>query len=98
MSVYQVEEIYQKDNHSFTIKWSDGIEKNYRLSDLQKKCPCANCWDEVTREQKVDPNMVNDDVKAKKITSVGRYGLRVQFSEGCSLGIYGFDQMRKDFS
>ena len=98
MSVYQVEAIEQKDNYTFTIKWSDGVEKNYRLSDLQRRCPCANCLDEVTGEQNVDPKMVNEYVQAKNIKSVGRYALQIRFTEGCSLGIYDFDQMRKYFS
>ena len=97
MTVYQVEEIAQKDNFAFTIKWTDGKIVDYRLSDIQKMCPCASCRDEATGQQKVDPLTIDETVKAKRIASVGRYALRVDFSNGCSSGIYSFDDLRNNF-
>ena len=40
--------IEQKNNHIFSVAWSDGTKQDFRLSDLQKQCPCAGCVDEVT--------------------------------------------------
>lgn len=98
MTPFQIQEIRQKDNYTFTILWTDGKEIDYRLSDLQKRCPCANCRDEITAEQKVDVNTIDPDVKARRVISVGRYALRVDFTSGCSLGIFGFDQLRQEIS
>lgn len=94
VTTYRIEEIKQKDNHTFTIKWTDGVEKDYRLSDLQKRCPCANCVDEASGVRVVNPETIDESVKARKISSVGRYAIRVDFTSGCSLGIYSYEDLR----
>lgn len=88
-----VKEIYQKNNHTFSILWSDGSLADYRLSDLQRRCPCAGCVDEVTGLRLSHAKPVDNDVKAITIKNVGRYALKIQFSEGCSTGIYSFDML-----
>lgn len=88
-----IRHIEQKDNNSFTIKWSDGKIADYRLSDLQKNCPCANCNDEVTGKKLLNERSVKSDVRAVRIVSVGHYAMRVQFTSGCSTGIYSFDML-----
>lgn len=89
-----IRNIKQMDSHSFQIEWSDGMLDSFRLSELQKCCPCAKCVDETTNERRVSAPAVSEDVKAKVIQSVGRYALRIQFTEGCSSGIYHFDFLR----
>lgn len=81
--------IQQKDSKTFTIVWNDGMEYDYQLGDLQKQCPCANCVDETTGKR--INRIVEDDVSAKRIVSVGRYALKIEFSKGCSMGIFSFD-------
>jgi ATP-binding protein involved in chromosome partitioning len=90
----QLQKIYQKDNYTFVIEWSDGVMREYRLSELQKECPCAGCVDESTGKRKVDPSHLREDVKAIRISNVGSYALRIQFSSGCSNGIYELDLLR----
>lgn len=92
---YRVKHIEQKDNYTFTIKWSDGESIDYRLCDLQKRCPCASCVDEVTGKRLLDASQVREDVKAKRIMSVGRYALKIDFTSGCSYGIFTFDMLRE---
>ncbi len=89
-----VSQIWQKNNYTFSIQWNDGVVQDFRLCDLQRNCPCANCTDENTGKQLVDPRTVSDDVKAVVIRSVGRYGLQIRFTSGCSTGIYSFDRLR----
>lgn len=86
--------IWQKDNYTFTIEWNDETQQDFRLCDLQRTCPCANCIDENTGKPLVDPKTVQDQVSAVAIRSVGRYGLQIQFTSGCSTGIYSFDRLR----
>lgn len=95
MTALQIKEIKQKDNHHFTIEWTDGKIVDYRLSDLQKLCPCANCVDESTGERKVNSELVDEQVRAVKIASVGRYAVRIDFTSGCSTGIYSFEDLRR---
>jgi DUF971 family protein len=84
-----IKKIYQKSNYVFTIEWIDGKISDYCLSDIQKLCPCARCVDEVTGERL--SVSVPDDVTAIRIYNIGRYALKVDFSSGCSRGIYPYD-------
>jgi DUF971 family protein len=90
-----VRQIRQSNNYKFSITWSDGQEQHFRLSDLQKNCPCANCIDENTGQRVIDPKTIKEDVRAVYIRSVGRYALQIQFTAGCSTGIYSFDLLRR---
>ncbi len=89
-----VKQIWQKNNYTFSIQWNDGVVQDFRLCDLQRHCPCASCTDENTGQRLVDPRTIADEVKAVVIRSVGRYGLQVRFTSGCSMGIYSFDRLR----
>lgn len=90
-----IRQIKQKSNTTFSIIWNDGYEQNFLLSSLQKRCPCANCTDEQTGKQLVDPHAIKDEVRAIVIRNIGRYALQVQFTSGCSMGIYSFDMLRQ---
>ncbi len=87
-----IRKIWQKDNHTFTIEWSDGAVNDYRLSVLQKNCPCAGCG-AAGREPSYG-RAEQDDVRALRVSSVGRYALRIQFTSGCSKGIYSYEMLR----
>ena len=91
----EVEKIIQKDKHTFTVEWSDGLIVDFRLSDLQRLCPCAGCTDESTGKRLIDASAIADDLKASAIETVGRYALRINFNSGCSKGIYSFDFLRQ---
>jgi DUF971 family protein len=91
-----LEKIYQTDNYTFTIEWSDGIVTNYRLGELQRKCPCAACIDNKSKKITNDTSSYSD-VRAIRLFSVGRYALRIDFTRGCSQGIYSFDFLRECF-
>lgn len=93
--VVEVDKILQKDKYSFTVLWTDGIKADFRLSDLQKRCPCAGCTDEVTGKSLIDASTIPEDLRASNIESVGRYALRIKFNTGCDKGLYSFDFMRK---
>jgi DUF971 family protein len=90
-----IRQIEQVDNTSFVITWSDGLQARYKLNELQKRCPCAACIDEITGKRIIDEKNVKPDVRATRITSVGRYALRIQFTSGCSTGIYEFDLLHR---
>jgi ATP-binding protein involved in chromosome partitioning len=85
-----IRHIFQKDQTRFTIEWTDGKLKDYRLSDLQRACPCAVCGEKKTGDVRVDP-----EVEAVRIVNVGRYALRIEFTSGCSQGIYPFGFLHK---
>lgn len=87
----RIKKIYQIDSDSFEITWSDDKVKRYFLKDIQSRCPCAQCVDEMTGIRAAKGGHQKEAVRARRITSVGRYGLRIQFASGCSTGIYSYD-------
>jgi DUF971 family protein len=91
---YLIRKIEQIDNHNFLLTWNDGIISAYRLSTLEKNCPCAHCIDEMTGKRRSSPSLIDENVKALKIQNIGRYALKVHFTSGCSTGIYDFDLLR----
>ncbi len=78
------------DQHRFTIEWSDGRISDYRLSDVQRICPCARCRSKNENERAFD-----EDVEAVQISPVGGYALQIIFTKGCSKGIYPFELLRQ---
>ncbi len=90
-----LENFHPVDEYSFAVEWGDGSKSVYRLSDLQRACPCAACYDEETGRHKVARDEVPDALQAFGIERVGRYALKVHFKSGCSKGIYHFDYLRR---
>ena len=50
--------------------------------------------DENTGKRVVDPATVDENVGAKSVTAVGRYAIKIQFTSGCSTGLYEFEMLR----
>lgn len=90
-----LKKIYQKDRATFCIEWSDGISHPYHLAALQKRCPCAQCYDPASGKQLCQPSQLDPEVQAVTIKNVGRYALRIHFRSGCSKGIYSFAFLRQ---
>lgn len=90
-----IKKLFQKNEQTLTIVWQDDTEQELRLCDLQKACPCANCVDEFSGKRTLDVNTVKEDVQALGLRQMGRYGLQIQFSSGCSTGIYSFESLKK---
>lgn len=88
-----VKRIWQLDRQRFAIEWTDNTCREYHLRELQEQCPCAACHDETTGQRSSKASPVQEDVSAKAIRSVGHYALRIDFSTGCSNGIFRFDKL-----
>lgn len=83
-----VKKIVQLTNSSFQIVWSDEKISEFYLSDLQMRCPCARCQERTLKEK-------NEKVKAKRIYSLGNYALKIEFTSGCSRGVFTFNLLRQ---
>ncbi|HSX11868.1 MAG TPA: P-loop NTPase [Rhabdochlamydiaceae bacterium] len=81
----EIKNIQQGDTH-FTIEWEDGAITSYSYQELQKQCPCASCQNQ---------SHLNLAVSATGISYVGRYGLKIGFTSGCTKGIYSLAFLRK---
>lgn len=53
---------------------------------LQRSCPCAHCQGK---------GVAQEDVQIRSVAPAGRYGLCVDFSSGCSSGIYSFHYLER---
>ncbi len=71
--------------YTFIIEFQDG-PRRYKLSDLQRECPCASC---LGKDRVVNPNL-----EAFSAQMVGSYALKIDFKEGCSNGIYPFEWLK----
>jgi ATP-binding protein involved in chromosome partitioning len=90
-----ISRIYQKNAHVFVIEWADGRSYDYTLAELQRHCPCARCCGAPIGQSRVNPtSAVDPDVRALRIYNLGRYALRVEFTKGCSRGVYTFTMLR----
>ena len=86
--------IYQIDRNTLGLAWADGRESRIPVRDLRIQCPCAHCVDEVTGERILDEDLVLEDVHPVTIEPVGRYALRIHWSDGHDTGIYPFERLR----
>lgn len=78
-----------------TLLWNDGKSSKLKAWDLRMACPCAACVNEITGEKQLKPEMVPQDIKTVAISTVGRYALHIQWSDGHNTGLYGFEYLRK---
>ncbi len=87
-------ELRQMDPKTLGIRWSDGHNSIFQVRNIRLACHCANCIDEWTREKILKSESVAQDIKPKKIESVGRYALKIAWSDGHDTGIFTFEHLR----
>lgn len=85
----------RKDSRTLALLWQDGAEHRIDVRDLRLACECAECVEEMSRRPILDPKKVPADVEPIQITSVGRYAIGIQWTDGHSAGIYSFDILRR---
>lgn len=90
----RVVRIWQSTERQFSIEWTDGLTQAFDVVHLRRMCPCAYCVDEATGVRTANPQDVSDDVRPQSIESVGRYGLKITFTDGHDTGIYSFSYLR----
>lgn len=87
ISLNQVQ-VVQNDAFHLTFTFFQENAFTLSLAEIQKNCPCARCQ---SKERKtLDPH-----VSLLEFSFVGRYALRIQFSSGCSSGLYPFSLIKK---
>lgn len=86
-------EIGRANENDVKIIWDDGREDIHAARELRFACPCAQCVNELTGERMLKLEAVPADVRPLRIEIVGRYALRIEWSDGHSLGIYTFDSL-----
>ena len=87
-------EIRQAGPRELRITWADGAVQRFDVRELRLACGCAQCIDEWTGEDRLDPASIPEDVHPLRIEPVGRYALQIEWSDGHSTGIYPFRRLR----
>lgn len=88
-------EIAQHDPTTLRIRWADGHESRLPVRELRLACGCAQCIDEWTGAERLDPASVPEDVRPLRVEGVGRYALQIEWSDGHGSGIYPFRRLRE---
>ena len=81
-----VTRLFQPEPDKLVIEWTDGGLSRYDLAQLEKQCPCIRC---AGLKKKLQSRL-----SAERITHVGYYGIKIEFSQGCKAGIYSFAYLR----
>jgi ATP-binding protein involved in chromosome partitioning len=79
---------------TLSVLWQDGRQADFDVRDLRLACPCALCVEEMSGRPLLDPSKVRPDVAPVTLTSVGSYGLTIQWNDGHSTGIYSYEGLR----
>lgn len=74
-----------RENGRLVITWADGAKRQYLWDRLRNLCPCAGCRGHSEGEVP-PPNVVG--VGLLRISEVGVYALRFDWSDGHNTGIY----------
>lgn len=91
----RVKRIWQQDERTLGINWTDGRKSLYDVVELRRQCRCAHCVDEISKKRTLNPDDVPESIRPVKIESVGRYALTIQFTDGHRTGIYAFEKLRE---
>lgn len=91
------------DETELVLEWGDGETTRHSLEALRRNCPCAVCRDarDGAGSSQVDDELAvlsgdaaTATAAARSFELVGRYGLRLNWADGHSHGIYVVEQLR----
>lgn len=85
----------QQGPRTLGVHWADGAQSRIDVRTLRLACRCALCVDERSGEALLQSESVPEDVQPLRIEGVGRYGLRILWSDGHDTGITTFRQLRE---
>jgi DUF971 family protein len=88
----EIRRVAERELH---ITWADGHRTVFANKALRERCPCAACVNELTGARVLDPASVASDIRADEIALVGRYAIRIRWSDGHATGIFTFQRLRE---
>ena len=92
MNARAVEVRNDRDNGRLLVLWDDDRRLEYPYDDLRNACPCAGCRGHSPGEVE-PPNVVG--VSLLRISEVGTYALRFEFSDQHDTGIYTWPYLQE---
>ena len=82
-------------NDDILVQWEDSHRSLYPLRFLRLNCRCAHCVDEWTGKVLVEESKITADLNLRSFEPVGRYGVKLRWSDGHDTGIYAYEQLRR---
>ena len=79
----------------YGVKWQDGTTTSLPYRDLRIACHCAECIDEMTGVQTLDPATVPADIGVTECEEMGLYGVKIVWSTGHRTGIFSWERLRE---
>lgn len=86
-------EVKRHAHDSIEIRWSDGHVSVYPNRYLRQNCPCAECR-EGPSVRRTLPVLGGKEIYALQIAAVGRYAIRIDWSDQHVNGIYSYETLR----
>jgi ATP-binding protein involved in chromosome partitioning len=87
-------QIGQEGAEQLRVEWKDGHKSLYPVRGLRLACRCAACVEEMTGRPLLREEEVPENVRPKRISPVGRYGIQIAWTDGHDTGIYTFEYLR----
>ncbi len=97
-SINQEAERIDNEQTMINIFWKDGTKTSMDVYTLRTQCPCAVCVDENSGKRILKPGQIALTIKAESVKPVGRYGIKIQFSDGHNTGIYMFTKLKETYN
>lgn len=83
------------EGSNIVVQWPDGRKDVMPARDVRISCQCAQCVEEFTGKQLLEPGSVPEDIEATAIQPLGNYAVSIAWSDGHSSGIYSWDHLRQ---
>lgn len=85
-----------RDKKILYILWDNKSESLIPLSELRKRCPCANCRaDRQKQTTSYIPLYSSVQLTLKDIKIVGAYAIQLYWQDGHDTGIYMYDFLKQ---
>ena len=75
------------------ISWTNQEKYAVPYIEIRFACPCAGCINEHTGERMVQKTSLPSDVRPTQVELVGRYAVKITWSDRHNTGIYHYDRL-----
>lgn len=95
MSIETEAESVHLESDVLVVCWRDEHVSRFRLVELRRKCPCAECHELRRRGQEPWPKPgAPAPLGLEGAELVGGWGLSLRWNDGHQTGIYGWETLR----